>query len=219
MRFRLRINPNIVSGNKPLDSGKIRPVIARRRFMQALASVSALSTAAMAQAPPSSGSEEQQQGVTTTLHDVAGATVRRYFSDDQFAALQRISDLLAPNEEGRPGALDVEVPEFLDYHVSVSFDDRQQVYRAGLDALNHQALLLFDKSFADLSDDQADRIIAGPIRVNWTPSLPKDALAAFLREARQDVLAATQNSRDYSEALASAGIRRRDTDLYWYVME
>jgi len=187
--------------------------------MQALASASALSAVAMAQAPPGGESAEQPTEVTTTLHDVGGTTVRRYFDDQQFSALQRICDLIVPAQNSRPGALDVEVPEFLDFHVSVSFDDRQQAYRAGLDALNFQALLLFGKSFAELSDGQADRIIAEPMRVNWTPSPPRDILAAFLREVRQDALAATQNTRAYSESLASAGGRRRDTDLYWYVME
>jgi hypothetical protein len=127
--------------------------------------------------------------------------------------------LIVPAQNGRPGALDVEVPEFLDFHVSVSFDDRQQAYRAGLDALNYQGLLRFGKSFAELSDEQADQIVAEPIRVNGTASPPRDILAAFLREVRPDALAATQNTREYSESLASAGVRRRDTGLYWYVME
>lgn len=186
--------------------------------MQALASASALPAVAMAQAPPG-GSSEQSTEVSTTLHDIGGTTVRRYFGDAQFSALNRICDLIVPAQNGRPGALDVEVPEFLDFHVSVSFDDRQQAYRAGLDALNYQALLLFGASFAELSDGQADRIIAEPMRVNWTPSPPRDILAAFLREVRQDALAATEGTREYSESLASAGVRRRDSDLYWYVME
>ena len=187
--------------------------------MQALASASALPAVAMAQAPAAGDSSAQPTEVSTTLHDVGGTTVRRYFDDEQFSALQRICDLIVPAQNGRPGALGVEVPEFLDFHVSVSFDDRQQTYRAGLDALNYQGLLLFGKSFAELGDDQAGQIIAEPMRVNWTPSPPRDILAAFLREVRQDALAATHNTREYSEAMASAGVRRRDTGLYWYVME
>lgn len=187
--------------------------------MQALASASALPAAAMAQAPPSDAAGDQPTEVRTTLHDVGGTTVRRYFNDAQFAALQRICDLIVPSQDGRPGALAVEVPGFLDFHVSVSFDDRQQAYRAGLDALNYQALLLFGRPFAELNDGQTARIVAEPMRVNWTPSPPQDILAVFLREVRQDALAATQNTREYSESLASAGVRRRDTDLYWYAME
>lgn len=184
--------------------------------MQALASASALPAAAAAQAPLAADPPIE---VSTTLHDVGGATVRRYFDDEQFSALQRICELIVPAQDGRPGALDVEVPEFLDFHVSVSFDDRQQAYRAGLDALNYQAQMLFSKSFAELSAGEADRIIAEPLGVNWTPSPPADILAAFLREVRQDTLTATRNTRPYSEALALEGGRPRDTDLYWYVME
>lgn len=187
--------------------------------MQALASASALPAAAMAQAPLASDAADQPTEVSTTLHDIGGTTVRRYFDDAQFAALRRICDLIVPAQDARPGALAVEVPEFLDFHVSVSFDDRQQAYRAGLDALNYQAQLLFGKSFAELDDGQAERIVAEPMRVNWTPTPPREILAAFLREVRQDAVAATQNTREYSESLASAGVRRRDTDLYWYVME
>ena len=207
-------------------------LVERRRFMQALAAASAAPAIAAAQAPTpaqapapganTAGTSEAVVEVTTTLHDSVGVTVPRYFDDGQIAALRRLSGLLAPALDGKPGALDAGVPEFLDFHVGKSPAERSRIYRAGLDTLNHQSLMRFGKPFAEASDSEADQLIAGPLQVNWTPSMPADPLAAFLREAKADVMTATANSREYAEASGEPrrrGQRAGNVGLYWYTIE
>lgn len=194
-------------------------LVERRRFMQALAAASAVPAgAAAAQAPASAAEEEAPTPVTTTLHDAAGVAAPSFFDERQLAALQRLSELILPAMDGAPGALDVDAPEFLDFHVGQSPNQRRDVYRAGLDTLHALATSRFGKRFEELTDAQADQLIAEPLARPWTLSPPADPLAAFLREAKQDVLNATMNAREYVEA-AGRSRRRRTASLYWYTVE
>ena len=201
-------------------------IVERRRFMQVLVAASAAPAAAAAQAPASAaaveGTEAKAVEVTTTLQDVAGETVPRYFDERQLATLRRLSDLFMPAMDNMPGALETDVPQFLDFYVGQSPAWRRQTYSAGLDTLHSLSLGRFGKTFAELSDEQADQIVAGPLKFNWTPALPEDALAAFLREAKVDVRNSTMNAREYAEASEAAGgraQRRRSAGLYWYTVE
>ena len=92
---------------------------------------------------------------------------------------------------GAPGALEAEAPEFLDFLLSQSAADRQQLYRNGLDGLNSQAKKRFSKLFADVDAGQADTLLA-PLRDPWTYDAPSDPVAAMLRAAKDDVRRATR---------------------------
>ena len=143
----------------------------------------------------------------------------RFFTPAQFSALRKTSDLLMPAMNGAPGALESKAPEFLDFLIGESPADRQHVYRAGLDALNHQSMQQFKKPFGDLEPSQADVLLA-PLRQSWSFDEPADPVAAFLRAAKQDVRTATMNSREYSAAGSATGGRRfGGGGLYWYPLD
>ena len=129
-----------------------------------------------------------------------------FFTAQQFAALRKLSDLLIPPMNGAPGALEAKAPEFLDFLLSQSPADRQQLYRNGLDGLNAQARRRFAKPFADVDAAQADMLLA-PLREPWTYDAPADPVAAMLRAAKDDVRRATTNSREWNLA-ATAGRTR-----------
>ncbi len=156
----------------------------------------------------------------TAAVDLAGDPMPRFFTAEQYAALRKLGDLLQPAMGKTPGALDAKVPEFLDFLVSVSPPDRQQLYRSGLDALNAEATKHANKSFSDVSAADAASILA-PLREPWTYEPPSDPLAHFLREAKQDVYTATMNSREFNQAGAAAGGGRRfgARGLYWLPIE
>ena len=154
----------------------------------------------------------------STVADVAAEMRPDFFNAQQFAALRKLSDLLMPSLKGQPGALDARAPEFLDFLIESSLPDRQQLYRAGLDALNALARKRFDKSFAELEASQAEALLA-PLRQPWTYELPADPLARFLRAAKQDVRTATVNSREWSSSNASSGRRGGGAGQYWYPIE
>ncbi len=156
----------------------------------------------------------------TAAVDLAGDPIPQFFTAGQYSALRKLSDLLQPSLNGTPGALDAKVPEFLDFLISVSPADRQQLYRGGLDALNAAAMKRSSRPFSEAGDSDAATILA-PLREPWTYEAPADPLAHFLREAKHDVYTATVNSREYNQAGAAAGGGRRfgARGFYWLPFE
>jgi hypothetical protein len=199
----------------------------RRRFFQTLAAAPAV-TALLGQQPPAAAppaprpAAPEDTKLETAAADQVADSEPHYFTAPQFAALHKLSGLLLPGSDkapGTPGALEAKAPEFLDFLISESPADRQQVYKAGLDALNAQAAKRYQKPFAELDAAQADALLA-PLHQPWTYAPPADPLAHFLVVAKADVRAATVNSRQYNTAGASGGGRRMGgTGLYWYPID
>ncbi len=159
--------------------------------------------------------------MTAPLHyaasDDAAEAVLHFFNPQQFAALRKLSDLLMPassTPNATPGALEAKAPEFLDFLLSQSAADRQQLYRSGLDGLNSQAKKRFSKLFADVDASQAEMLLA-PLRDPWTYDAPSDPVAAMLRAAKDDVRRATLNSREWNLAAAAGRTRGGGGGLYW----
>ena len=132
----------------------------------------------------------------------AGDPMPRFFTTEQFSALRHLSAILAPSLNGAPGAVDCHAAEFLDFLCSESLPDRQQLYRAGLDALNAQSRQRFGKPFSGVDDAQANALLE-PLRRPWTYDLPAEPLTAFLLTAKSDVRTATTNSREFVTAAGS----------------
>ncbi len=149
--------------------------------------------------------------VASDVPDLAAHATHRFFTEEQFAALQKLSDILCPTIPGSPGAVEARAAEFLDFLIGASPADRQQVYRAGLDKLNKESAKQFKKPFAGVDAAQS-AILLSPLRQPWTFEPPAEPLARFLREAKQDVRRATFNSREWSTAPG----RDPDDAVGWY---
>lgn len=157
--------------------------------------------------------------IETAVADEVAEMSPRYFTALQFAALRKLSEIILPSINEAPGALDAHAPEFLDFLIGESPQDRQQLYKSGLDALNSQAKKRFSKTYAELDNTQAATLLA-PLREAWTFDPPSDLFARFLRAAKQDIRTATLNSREYASAAAASGSRRgAGIGLYWYPID
>jgi hypothetical protein len=182
----------------------------RRSFLQTVvaAPLVAAPVASAAPAPqPQAAPPQDAPKVEYTYTEAVAEAAPRFFAAPQFAALKKLSEIIMPPMNGAPGALEAQVPEFLDFLIGVSPADRQQLYTVGLDRLNAQAKKEFNKSFAEVDATQADKLLA-PLRQPWTYDPPADPLARFLIAAKQDVRTATMNSREYNNAGAASGGRR-----------
>lgn len=146
--------------------------------------------------------------------DAAAETVLHFFTAQQFAALRKLSDMLSPPVNGTPGALEAKAPEFLDFLLSQSSADRQQLYRSGLDGLNAQAKRRFNKFFADIDAGQAEMLLAS-LHEPWSYDAPSDPVAAMLLAAKDEVRRATLNSREWNLAAAAGRTRGGGAGLYW----
>jgi hypothetical protein len=142
--------------------------------------------------------------------DLTANTNQHFFNAEQFAALEKLGNVLMPPLKGNPGALDAHAPEFLDFLISVSPADRQKLYRTGLDGVNTHAKEQFHKPFSELDAAQVDAILRPLLVVRlWPEDMPADPLQNFIAQAHQDLRTATMNSREWAAAAAASGRRAR----------
>jgi|SRR5579863_2124128 len=191
----------------------------RRRAIQTLAGISmasALPLPTPAQEQPRATSETPT--LETTVADAAATGVPRFFSAGQFEALERLSIVFMPAAGETPGAKEAGVAEFLDFLLAESPEERQALYRDGLDQLDGRARRQFGKRFADLPPAEVDSVLA-PLREGWTFNGSNDSFARFLNAAKLDVMHATMNSREWSLARAKRSRRAGGLGSYWYPIE
>ena len=194
----------------------------RRAILKSLA---ALPAAAMlpAQEPavppkPTPSAIEETPRIQASVPDAIAETVPQFFSAEEFSALKRLSDLLMPalstTSGTTPGAIQAHAPEFLDFLIGQSPTERQILYRTGLDRLNADALRHYSKPFSELNAEQADSVLA-PLHATWTYAGSSDPLARFLQTAKEDVMTATVNSREWIGVVSKRGRRGGNVNTYW----
>ena len=190
--------------------------IPRRRWIKTVstsipiaAAAAAQQPAAQAQSTPPAAPAERPNLDVTVLDSVADPTLH-FFSKDQFATLRRLADILLPAADSMPGAVATEAPEFLDFYLSQSPADRQNLYKSGLDHLK-------GAGFANMDALQAAPLLA-PLLAPWSYKPPKDPFARFLHEAKEDLFRAMVNSKQFAE---TQGGRRSGAGMntYWHVLD
>ncbi len=169
--------------------------------------------------PPAPAPAEQAEEATAlplAMPDEAGDPAAQFLSAAEMATFRRVADLILPRTR-TPGALDAGAPEFLDFLVARSGPEKQKVYRDGLARLDAESRRRFGGAFADVPTSDAEKLL-DPLRQPWTPAVPADPPAAFLRDAKDDLWRATVSSREW--AAATTGRRRAGAGgAYWYPVE
>ncbi len=158
--------------------------------------------------PPPPANPDALPKLDFSVGDEGADPVPNFFDARQAAALRRLCDLMVPI-----AALNARVPDFMDFLISRSPVDRQQVWLSGLDALNHESQTRFQKPFADTDDKQADALMA-PLRAAWTYDPPSDPIGRLLRAAKLDIRLATFNSLELS-IMANGSRPRGRGQQYW----
>ena len=156
--------------------------------------------------------------MTPLVPDAVAQTNANFFTDRQFATLQRFSEIMVPAYNGYPGAIEARAPKFLDFLIGVSPPERQRMYQSGLDRLNAEATEKFNVAFAEVSAEQADQLIRPWLRTWMSDNPPTEPYAHFINVAHTDIREATQNSPAWSDAQQAKGQQPR-MDLYWYPVD
>jgi hypothetical protein len=156
--------------------------------------------------------------------DLTGRPAPHYFTAAQFATLRKLGALFVPPLKSNPGALEAQAPEFLDFLIGASPDDRQNLYRFGLDSLDSQSRDQFQKPFCDLDAQQADRILRPLLVVRpWAEDFPSDPLQKFIAQVHEDLRTATMNSREWAAASEKSGRHFtrgfRGSGYYWFPID
>jgi hypothetical protein len=192
----------------------------RRRVLQSLAGIpgaTALPWAALADNTVPRAIVETPKTPVSTADSVAHG-MPRFLSHEEFSALERLAELLAPAQAGVPGAREAGAAAFLDFLLGQSPGERSTLYREGLAKLNRASRQRFEKPFAELTPEQADPLLA-PLRAAWTYHGPEDPFARFLAAAKEDVLTTTLNSREWAAAMSRRTRSAGGLGSYWYPVE
>ena len=86
------------------------------------------------------------------IQPAAGVYQPRFFSAEEYATLERLTDLIIPTDS-TPGAREAGVSEFIDFMVS-SDPDIQYRFRYGVSWINTHSQWLHGKAFCDLIPEQ-----------------------------------------------------------------
>jgi hypothetical protein len=155
---------------------------------------------------------------TTVAEGIADAATR-FFTPRQLATLARLSDVLVPAVNGKPGALEAQTPQFLDFLIGSSPARRKKLYSEGLDWLDAESVRRYKLPFAKLDTEQAGALIEPWLRSWMSDHPPAEPHAEFINVAHEEIRAATVNSKAWSEAPSTAGEESTAVALYWWPIE
>ena len=189
----------------------------RRRLLQVAAALPAALprlTAAQdsAAGKPSPASVDEIRSIDTAAIDLGGAAIApRFFTPAQFAALEKLCDVIAPSSSAAPGAIAAGVPAFLDFLIAESLAPRQKLYRDGLDVLSQAG-------FATAATPAQIEAALAPLGTAWKQG-GGEGQERFLRQAKDDILEATANSRQWIAAASKRNRNARGLGTYWREIE
>ena len=178
-------------------------------------------------APPAPGPVPWMRGlldvkplpISPLVPDAVARTTTYFFNDRQMATLRQLCEVMLPPLKGYPGAMDAGAPEFLDFLISVSPADRQQMYASGLSRLDAEARQKFGVPFDAVNETQAEQLIKPWLRTWMQDHPPTEPYAKFINVAHSDIRTATINSQVWSEADVAAGEEPPGVGLYWYPVD
>ena len=151
---------------------------------------------------------------TETVDDVA-ATDATFFSAAQMATLVHLSTILLPATGDRPGALEAETPQFLDFLIGDSPASRKSLYTGGLDWLDAESRRKSGVAFAKTTPEQADAVLKPWLRTWMSDHPPTEPHADFVNIAHADIRTATMNSRAWVNAEARGRTDFNAAQMYW----
>lgn len=155
----------------------------------------------------------------TELADEIAASKLSFFSLVQMRTLTRLSDVLLPPLNGKPGAVEAKTPMFLDFFIGSSPAERQNVYKGGLDWLEEMAQQKYKTSFAQLDETQAGELIKPWLRTWMNDHPPTETHADFLNIAHDDIRNATVNSKAWDEVPSVGAEPNTEEAIYWSPIE
>lgn len=155
----------------------------------------------------------------TTVAEGIAEVEARFFTPSQMNTLVRLSQVLMPAVSGKPGAVEAETPQFLDFFVGSSPAPRKKLYTGGLDWLESESQQKFKLPFSKLDEAQAGSLLAPWLRPWMSDHPPTEPHAEFINVAHEEIRTATVNSTAWSDAPPVQGEESTQVALYWEPIE
>jgi hypothetical protein len=132
---------------------------------------------------------EQLDGAHQHLVQIAQAPAAyklQFFSPEQNALLDRLTDIIIPADDRSPGASAAKVSLFIDLMAANSRKDAQQQWLAGLKAVEEEASRRFGKPFLRCSAQQQDQLMTTMAANEGKPSTELERFFARLKSMTID---------------------------------
>jgi hypothetical protein len=155
----------------------------------------------------------------TTVAEGVAEVGARFFTARQMSTLRRLSEVLMPAVNGKPGAVEAETPQFLDFFVGSSPEPRKKLYTAGLDWLESESQRKCKLPFAKLDEAQTGALLEPWLRPWMSDHPPTEPHAEFINIAHEEIRAATVNSTVWGDAPPVQGEESTEVALYWGPIE
>jgi hypothetical protein len=106
----------------------------------------------------------------------------RFFTSDEFAMVDELSELIIPSDEHSHGARDAKVAEYIDRRLAESFGDEPKLqWRAGLKLVDQISVEMNGKPFMQASQDQRVAVLTKMAGKESNPERPEEKFFVELK--------------------------------------
>ena len=130
----------------------------RRAFLKGAAA--GASAGAVAALIPAANAQDRASADAPIQPLPAGERHGAFFNHDQAMTVAAFAERLMPGAQGKPGATDADVLNYIDLALAGAYADQQEFYRHGLAALDQYCRATYRAPFAGLNAAQQDATIA-----------------------------------------------------------
>ena len=112
----------------------------------------------------------------------AQTNAHRFFTPDEFAMVDELSELIIPTDEHSPGARAAKVAEYIDGRLADSFGDEPKLqWREGLKLVEQISVEMNGRPFMQASQDQRVAILTRMARKESSPESPEEKFFVELK--------------------------------------
>jgi hypothetical protein len=106
----------------------------------------------------------------------------RFFTTDEFAVVDELSELIIPTDEHSPGARAAKVAEYIDRRLAESFGDEPKLqWREGLKLVDQISVEMNGRPFMQASQDQRVAVLTRIARNESNPEKPEEKFFVELK--------------------------------------
>jgi hypothetical protein len=125
------------------------------------------------------------QGTGAAQEADAGPYKMQFFTDAENKTVIEMTERIIPADDHSPGAKAAKVNEFIDLIVSQSPEGTKQTWRDGLAAIDKMSQKMFNKNFADASEEQQVALLK---EISKNEMSPKTAEERFFRTVKNSAI-------------------------------
>ncbi|HKC88473.1 MAG TPA: gluconate 2-dehydrogenase subunit 3 family protein [Blastocatellia bacterium] len=112
----------------------------------------------------------------------AQTEAHRFFTPDEFATVDELSELIIPTDEHSPGARAAKVAEYIDRRLAESFEDEPKTqWREGLKLVDQISVEMNGRPFMRASQDQRVAVLTRMARNESNPEKPEEKFFVELK--------------------------------------